>query len=366
MSDANESLPISDDVHATDNNGQTEQDLLDAVLRNTEFLQDEPLPVKEVPEVDPVESEEDPESEEAVSEEVEEEVEEHEEEEVEGDAAEEAATESDIFSTDDLDLDAKVAVKIDGADTEVSFGDLIKGYSTEQSLSKKGRELGEARKALDEERAEKLGELDNIAAASNALLLTSEQALAKQYSDLEAQIDKARKEDDSFTLGELKDKREQVQKEYWGQRNKREQLQAAVVKQKQEQEAKVWQEQINHFHQEIPNLIPDFDEKIAENIRAFAIDEGINPDILNQITDPKIVKFVDDYRRLKTGVNKGVAKRKAIPTKKAVPTKKAKSPSTKAQNAEKMVKARAFKENASADDQMAFLRQHASRTLNLN
>ncbi len=364
MSEAHESLPISDDVQAVDSNGQTEQDLLDAVLRNTEFLQDEPLPVKEVPEVDPVESEEDPESEEAVSEEVEEEVEEHEEEEVEGDAAE-AATEVDLFSTDDLDLDAKVAVKIDGAEAEVSFGDLIKGYSTEQSLSKKGRELGEARKALDEERTAKIGELDNIAAASSALLLSSEQALAKQYGDLEAQIDKARKEDDSFTLGELKDKREQVQKEYWGKRNQREQLVAAVEKQKQEQEAKVWQEQINHFHTEIPNLIPDFNEKVAEDIRAFAIDEGINPEILNQITDPKIVKFVDDYRRLKTGVNKGVAKRKAIPTKKAVPTKKAKPTATKAKNAENLVKARAFKENATADDHMAFLKQHASKTLNL-
>ncbi len=143
MSNAHESLPISDDVHATDSNGQTEQELLDAVLRNSEFLQDESLPVEEVPEVDPVETEEDPESEEAVSEEVEEEVEGLEEEEVEGDAAE-AATEVDLFSTDDLDLDAKVAVKIDGAEAEVSFGDLIKGYSTEQSLSKKGRELGEA------------------------------------------------------------------------------------------------------------------------------------------------------------------------------------------------------------------------------
>ena len=365
MSEANESLPISDDIHAVDSNGQTEQQLLDAVMQNSEFLNAEgSLPVEEVPEVDPVEAEEDPESVEAVSEEVEEEVEDAQEEEVEGDAAD-AATESDIFNTEDLDLDAQVSVKIDGEETAISFGDLIKGYSTEQSLSKKGRELGEARKALESERAEKLGELDNITAASNALLLTNEQALAKQYGELEAEIEKARKDDDTYTLSELKDKREQVQKEYWGHRNKREQLTAAVEKQKQEQQEKVWTEQINYFHQEIPNLIPDFNDKVAEDIRSFAIDEGINPDILNQITDPKIVKFVDDYRRLKTGVNKGVAKRKAIPTKKAVPTKKAKPATVKAQNAEKMVKARAFKENASTEDQMAFLRNHASKSLNL-
>ena len=66
------------------------------------------------------------------------------------------------------------------------------------------------------------------------------------------------------------------------------------------------------FPYEIPNMIPDFDEKVAQDIRSFAIEEGINPDVLDQITDPVIVKFVDDYRRLKQGVKKGAAKRKAV------------------------------------------------------
>ena len=64
-------------------------------------------------------------------------------------------------------------------------------------------------------------------------------------------------------------------------------------------------------------------------------------------------------------MSKGTAKRKKAPTKKAVPTKKAKAPAKKKADAEKMVKARAMKADASQEDQMAFLRQHASRTLNL-
>jgi len=57
-------------------------------------------------------------------------------------------------------------------------------------------------------------------------------------------------------------------------------------------------------------------------------------------------------------------KEKVIPTKKAVPTKKAPTPQKKADDKAAMVKARAFKEDASNDDQMAFLKQLASNSLN--
>ena len=366
--DTNENISTQSDDNVNVDNGQTEQALLDAVMKNSPIMDEisDPLPVEEVPEVDPADTaEEDPESvEEVVSEEAEEEVEAAGEEVTEDDAPEGATNESDIFTADDLDLDAKVAVKIDGADTEVSFGDLIKGYSTEQSLSKKGRELGEARKALETEREEKIGELDNIATASSAIMLQGEQGLAKQYGELEAQIEKARKDGDTYELSDLKDKREQVQKDYWKARKQREGLQQAVAKQKEEVQTKQWQEQLDHFHKEIPNMIPDFNDKVANDIRDFAVAEGIKPEILDQITDPAIVKFVDDYRRLKSGVKKGVAKRKVAPVRKGIPIKKSKPIDKRKADAAQMVKARAFKDDASQADQNAFLLQMASKSLN--
>ena len=124
--------------------------------------------------------------------------------------------------------------------------------------------------------------------------------------------------------------------------------------------------QLEHFQEVIPSMIPDFDEKVAVEIRDFAINEGIDEGLLNAIVDPAIVKFIDDYRRLKQGVSKGAAKRKAAPAKKAIPTKKAKSPTKKKQDAEAMRKARAFKEDASQEDQMAFLRDFANKSLSGN
>ena len=146
----NETLPGMDDVQ---NQDQTEQDLLDAVMANSPIMDEVavPLPEEEISDVDPEESaDEDPEEvEEAVSEDDEEEYEEEVEEDADEDAADEAATQdSDVFTADDLDLDAKVMVKIDGEEQEVSFGDLLKGYQTDAHLSKQGRELGEARKGF--------------------------------------------------------------------------------------------------------------------------------------------------------------------------------------------------------------------------
>ena len=357
----NESLPEQGDVQSQ---GPSEQELLDAVMSNSPIMDEVDIPLPEEEEIveDPAESEEeveDPESEEVVSEDGEEV--ESEEEEVEGED-DSSTQDTEAYSLDDLE-EFQVMVKIDGEETAVDIQDLVKGYSTEQSLSKKGRELGEARKALETERAEKLSQIEAISEASQQALLGPEQAAAKRYHDIEASIEKAREEGDTFEVNELKDKREQAQKQYWSIRQRREQLVQQTTEAQTKAKEEQFKEQIAHFQEVIPDMIPDFSEDVAVQIREFALEEGINEGLLDNIVDPNIVKFIDDYRRLKQGVSKGAAKRKAAPVKKAVPTKRAKPAAQKKVDNEKMVKARAFKEDASKSDQDAFLKQLASRTL---
>ena len=364
--DNEESLPPMDDVQV---DGQSEKQLLDAVLANSELAQQAgivPLPEEEMVEDDPVETEEqDPESEEAVSEDKGEEVEVVEEQDLDEDAAQAATQQSEVYTADDLDLDAQVSVKIDGEETAVSFGDLLKGYTTEQSLSKKGRELGEARTALDQERTEKLEELNKVVLASSAIVGQTEQVFAKEFHELEASIKKAREDGDTFEVNELKDKRELVQENYWKARNQREGMLKAAGEHQEAAAKETFEKEIKYFQEQIPILIPDFNESVAGKIRKFAIDEGINPQSLDRITDPIIVKFVDDYRRLKQGITKGAAKRKAAPAKKALPFKKPISAKKTVANNESLVKARAFKQGSTKSDQDAYLRQLASKSLNL-
>ena len=370
MASQNESLPTNMDDIPVQAAGPTEAELLDAIMSNSEFLGETgSLPDEEIPEVDPSDSEEevDPEdSDEVVNDEGEEEVEEDGDEEVDEDGDEESPTQEDtVFTADDLDLDAKVRVKIDGEEVDVSFSDLLKGYSTEQSLSAKGRELGEARKELEAEKARQLEEVSKLGEASSAILYQQENAFAQAYHTIENKIKKARAEGDTFELNELKDKREEFQSKYWEARKRREDLVGNLEKQQNELLQKQWAEQMEHFNSKITEYVPDFSPELAQDLRKFALDEGLPEALLDTITDPAIVKFVNDYRLLKTGVSKGEAKRKAAPTKK-VPVKKAKSTETKKKSKDSMVKARAFREDASQEDQMDFLRQIAHRSLGNN
>ena len=371
MNIENESLPVTDDVQV---DGPTEQELLDAVMRTSGMAEelgiapeeDIPLPEEEVEEVDPAEAtDEDPESEEEVVSEDEEEETEEEVVEPEGEDDDNSTQEPDVYTADDLDLDAQVTVKIDGEEMNVSFADLIKGYQTDAHLSKKGRELSEAQQAIESMRHERLDEINQMAQGVGAMLQQQEQYYAKQYHDIEAQIEKARKDGDTYEVNELKDKREQMQKGFHNAKQRREGMMAEIQKQNDARAEEQWKAQIEHFSNTIPELIPDFNDDVAQSIRQFAIDEGIDPNILDQITDPHIVKFVDDFRRLKQGVTKGTAKRKAVPAKKSVPSKKPTSAQKKKADAAKMRKARAFKEDASPEEQMDFLRDFASKSLNL-
>ena len=67
---------------------------------------------------------------------------------------------------------------------------------------------------------------------------------------------------------------------------------------------------------------------------------------------------------MEAGLSKGAAKRKAAPQKKAIPAKKAKTPQKKSQDAKTKRRVKAFSENSSSDDHMAFLRDYASNSLN--
>ena len=57
------------------------------------------------------------------------------------------------------------------------------------------------------EAEKKFKEINDLGQASSAVLYREEQALAKEYHDIESQIDQARKDGDTYEVNELKDKR---------------------------------------------------------------------------------------------------------------------------------------------------------------
>jgi len=360
----------TDDVSVT---GGNEDAQLSDILRNSPLAQQAgivPMPEESQPEADAdpaeeTEAEQDlaPENE-ADTNETDEIVEEEattEESTEETESEDDESTEADTYSLADLE-DVMVTHKINGEEVTLPLSEWIASSATKQHLSKQGREIGEQKKALEKERSEKLQELDQLGQVLANSLYGNEAKAQQEYNELSEKIVKAEEADDTYQIGELTKQRNKSQREYWEARNSRESVLKGVQEKQKEAQQSAFQDSVKKFNEEIPTLIPNWNDNVAKEVREFAIEEGLPEALVNVITDTSIIKFVYDYKNLKKGVTKGAEKRKNI--------KKLKTPVKRSRPAEKvqldreaMIKARAFKEGASKEDQDSFMKQYARKSL---
>jgi len=360
----------SDDVSVPSGNEDAQ---LSDIIRNSPLAQQAgivPTPEESLPEAEanPAEEEEAPQDlaseEEAATNEADETVEEAISEETteETKSGDDESTEAESYTLEDLD-DIMVTHKINGEEVTQKLSEWIASSATKQSLSKQGREIGELKKALDEEKTKKLAELDSIGSALAQSFYAEEMRAQKAYHETTQKLQQAQQSDDTYEIGELSKEQNKHQKEYWDARNKRETALKGIQSQHQQFQQQKFQEEVQVFNKNIGGLIPNWNENVAKEIREFALEEGLPEQLINTITNPTIVKFVYDYKNLKKGVTKGAAKRKVVKTLKT-PVKKSIPAEKKRIDQEAMVKARAFKQDASKADQDAFLKQYALKSLN--
>ena len=269
----------------------------------------------------------------------------------------------DILDPAEYDLDnLLVSVKIDGEERTVSVNDVIKGYSTEQSLGAKGREFGEERKKFESEKATYNQEISALASAASEQLMANEKYWEGQYVSIEKERETARDDGDTYAASELKDKLGEAQEQYWNARKQRE----TITSNAQAKQAGIDQEMlakgVEHFNATIHEHIEDWSEDVAVAVRAFALEEGLPESLLNVVTDPAIIKFVDGYRRMKTNVSTGAKKRAKVSTKKA-PPKKGQSALQKNQTKKLSNRNKVLSGNGDANEEKDFLRSLAARSL---
>jgi hypothetical protein len=347
-------------------NSSTEDQMLADILSKSEILQEAgvvPFPEESQPEAELQDSEDtgtDEDLEEPVdAAEYEDDVEsdDEEEEDSEKEDGDAAATEIETYALDDLE-DIMVTHKIDGEEVTLPLSDWIAGSATKQHLSKQGREIGEARKSLEEERIQKLGEIETLASVVANEVYNEEMNHQKKYHEISQKLATAQKEGDTYEIGELLQEQTKYQSDYWTARNKRETLSTQVAQHKQQLQQEQFEESIKYFNDTITDVIPDWDDTIQKSVREFALEEGLPEALINVVSDPNLVKFVDEFRRLKQGIKSGAKKRAKVPAKK-MPAKKAASPTKRKQDRETTIKARAFKKDASNEDQIEFLKKFA-------
>jgi hypothetical protein len=343
---------------------------LDDILRNSPAakllgLKEESLPQEDNSVPSPDESsEEEEEAPQETDEEAEDDLDEEEEskdseeeEEVEDDTS---TQDTDLPTEEDIDWEYKVPVTIDGKTEYLTLEEVRKGYSTDKHLSQKGRELGELRKQIEQEKTEKLKEVIELGQIIQQELTATETNLAEEYHKLSKDIDKAKDEGDSYSARELKEQRETVQEKYWKSRNKREGQAKAIAEQFQAQVETQRQELLKSYNERINTLVPDYSDKVAKSIREFAVKEGISEELLGSIYDPQIVKFINDYRKLKTAKDTGAVKRKAAPTVKSVPSKKGTPKSQKEQQVAITARSKVLSGEGSNQDELDFLKRISS------
>jgi hypothetical protein len=281
---------------------------------------------------------------------------------------EETKTDEDDSSTQDADLPSedeiewsyKVPVTVDGKTEYVTLEEIRKGYATDKHLSQKGRELGELKKQVETERTEKLQEIVTLGQVIHEELVQVETVYASKYQKLKADIDKAKEEGDTYTARELKEQLEETQEKYWEARNKREEKTKAVVEKLQAQQAEQQQVLLKQYQEKITDLIPDYSDKVAASVREFAIKEGIPEQLLEAVYSPEVVKFINDYRKLKTLKDTGEAKRKATPSQKSIPTKKGTPQTQREKEAVITARQKVLTGNGSKQDELDFLKRISS------
>jgi hypothetical protein len=371
LSHLSTSTPASEVSSASFDDGSVSADLeaksLDDILRNSPAAEllglKESLPEedKSVPNPDEVSEEEEAQENDTESEnDLDEEEESSDSEEEKADEDDTSTQDSELPTEEDIDWEYKVPVTVDGKTEYVTLEEIRKGYSTDKHLSQKGRELGELKKQLEQERTEKLQEIVKLGTVMHDELSAVENNLASEYHQLKGDIDKAREEGDTYTARELKEKLELVQEKYWKARNTREEKTKAVAEKFIEQQQEHQQALLKQFNDTITTIIPDYSEKVANSIRDFAIKEGIPEELLSSVYSPQVVKFINDYRKLKTAKETGAVKRKAAPTTKSVPSKKGLPQSQREKQSVNENRSKVLSGQGSTQDQLDFLKRISS------
>ena len=252
--------------------------------------------------------------------ETEEDIEEDTEPEEEDDANEDNDDEDELDSQF-ADDDAMVEVTVDGKVVQQSVKELKRLAGQEASLTRKSQETASKRKEADEA-------INKNHAVFQTLLAKAEEKY-KPYSEVDMLLASKTMEAEDFALlrkeaqdagNDLKFLREEADKFY---------------QDVQAQNQKAMQDAAKQAIEVLENDIPEWSNDLYNDIRAYAIEQGMDEATVNTIVDPTAIKILHKARLFD--------QTKQVATKKKVAAKKKVLRSTKAPEGEREAKARRMK-----------------------
>ena len=183
----------------------------------------------------------------------------------------------------DTSDDVTVKVMVDGKEHEVSVGSLKRLYGQEASLTRKSQEVAAKRKEIDEIGAKQVVGLTTM--------FNRAQERAKPYAEIDFL---ALAKDPRFTAEELTSLRKEAQKAFDDVKFFGDELEG-VYKDAQARRHADLKTQAVEAHKVLndpKNGIPGWSQSLYNDIRQFAISNGLNADVVNELTDPHAMKLI--------------------------------------------------------------------------
>lgn len=198
------------------------------------------------------------------------------------------------------DEDAEVTVTVDGKEHRVSVKELKRLYGQEASLTQKSQAIAAQRRIVEAQ--------GMFTAQVLQQRYDKAKAEAEKYKDVD--LFRASRELDPDEFDALRSAKENAESEFTAlEREGREFLQKS-----QQMRGQMLREQAQQAIKEITKAIPDWNDELYGQIRTYAVSQGMEPELVNDIVDPtaivmmhKAMKF-DQVQSAKGKVTKKVSK----------------------------------------------------------
>lgn len=202
----------------------------------------------------------------------------------------------------------EVVVKVDGEEKRVSVKDLQRLYGQEASLTRKSQEIAAQRKAAEEQGL--------VAMAVLEKMYQKAAEKAKPYENIDLFKASRDLEPEEFDALRTEMNRAIEEKRFYEQ-----ELQGFVTNLRQQQDQFIRQ-QAGVAIQTLKQAIPTWNDQTYDDLRSYAVKEGMHPDVVNRIVDPAALTMIHKARLYDLAKAKAASKTQAVG--KTVPTRTAK------------------------------------------
>ena len=217
--------------------------------------------------------------------------------------------EADDKEAEGVSDDAQVEVTVDGKTQLVSVKSLKRLAGQEAAITQKSQQVATQRKVLDDA----IGK--NHLAFQKMLEKANERW--KPYSEVDMLVAAKAMETEDFAA-----LRKEAEEAYNDLRFLNEEADA-FYKNVQEQSQSQLQEAAKECVKVLAEDIPDWDNKLYNDIRTYAVSQGLDETEVNNYVDPAVIKILNKARLYDAGKQVATVKKKAATTKKVLRNSKA-------------------------------------------